>query len=36
MNNSSKNMSGVYNIMPTPFNEDETIDLESLRSVTEF
>ena len=36
MNNFSKNMSGVYNIMPTPFNEDETIDLESLRSVTEF
>ena len=36
MNNSSNNMSGVYNIMPTPFNEDETIDLQSLKSVTEF
>ena len=36
MNNSSNNMSGVYNIMPTPFNEDETIDLKSLKSVTEF
>ena len=36
MNNSSANMSGVYNIMPTPFNEDETIDLQSLKSVTEF
>ena len=29
-------MSGVYNIMPTPFNEDETIDIQSLKSVTEF
>ena len=36
MNNSSANMSGVYNIMPTPFKEDETIDLQSLKSVTEF
>ena len=36
MDNSSKNMSGVYNIMPTPFNEDETIDIQSLKSVTEF
>ena len=36
MNNSAKNMSGVYNIMPTPFNEDETIDIQSLKSVTEF
>ena len=29
-------MSGVYNIMPTPFHEDETIDIQSLKSVTEF
>ncbi len=36
MSKYDKNMSGIYNIMPTPFNDDETIDIDSLISVTEF
>ena len=29
-------LSGVWNIVPTPFDKDEELDLESLRRLTDF